>query len=81
MAGSLRVTCAEHHAIYLGLPTSVGRSQNAIFRTLVSWEEKKLKDWRSNMLSQADKLTLIKFVAQAIPDYLMSCFKIPYGVI
>lgn len=52
-----------------------------MFRFLVSRVEKKLKDWKSRMLSQASKLVLIKYVAQAIPTYLMSCFLIPTGVI
>lgn len=43
--------------------------------------EKKLKDWKSKTLSQAGKLVLIKSVAQVIPTYLMSCFRIPDGVI
>lgn len=60
---------------------NVGRSRSAIFRTLVSRIEKKLKDWKSRPLSKAVKLMLIKSVAQAIPTYLMSVFKISNGTI
>lgn len=81
LASILGVRKVQHHAIYLGIPTTMGRSRSAIFRVLVNRVEKKLKDWKSKMLSQAGKLTLIKSVAQAIPTYLMSCFKIPDGVI
>lgn len=43
--------------------------------------ENKLKDWKNMTLSQEGKLKLIKFMARAIQTYLMSCFKIPQGVV
>lgn len=63
--------------MYLGILVHGIHSSSAMFRSLVERVEKKLKDWKSRTLSQADKLTLIKAVAQAIPTYLMTCFKIP----
>ncbi|KAL8534351.1 hypothetical protein ACS0TY_010387 [Phlomoides rotata] len=69
------------HAIYLGIPTSIGRSREACFRTVVNRVTKKLKDWNSKTLSQAGKLALVKSVAQAIPTYLMTCFKLPKATI
>ncbi|KAL6522139.1 hypothetical protein OROMI_032016 [Orobanche minor] len=81
LADFIGVRCVVQHAVYLGIPTAVGRSHVAIFRTLAGRIEKKLKDWKNKTLSQAGKLVLIKSVAQAIPTYLMSCFKIPYGTI
>lgn len=52
-----------------------------MFRCLINRIIKKLKDWKSKMLSQAGKLALVKSVAQSIPTYLMTCFKIPIGVL
>lgn len=57
----------EQYFVYLGLPTKVGRSQEEVFRVLVGCVTKKLKDWKSNMLHQARKTTLVKLVAQATP--------------
>ncbi|KAL8525370.1 hypothetical protein ACS0TY_014847 [Phlomoides rotata] len=77
----LGVRRVEQHAIYLGIPTNVGRSRNVAFRSVVQRVEKKFKDCKIKTLSQAGKLTLIKSVAQSIPIYTMSCFKLPQDVI
>lgn len=53
----------EQHSVYLGLPTKVNRYPEEVFRVLVSRVKKKLKDWKSRILSQAGKITLVKSVA------------------
>lgn len=65
LADLIGVHRVEQNAIYLDIPTNVGRSRDAMFRTLVSRIEKKLKDWKNRTLSQAWKLILIKSVAQS----------------
>ncbi|XP_058783591.1 uncharacterized protein LOC131658300 [Vicia villosa] len=65
---------------YLGLPVVLGRSKKEVFSLLVERIWKKVKGWKEGFLSRAGKEVLIKAVAQAIPSYIMSCYKIPTGV-
>lgn len=41
---------------------------------------KKVKGWKEKFLPTVGKKMLIKVVAQAIPTYVMSCFKFPESV-
>lgn len=74
------ILVVKNHGLYLGLPTSIGRSKKEIFSSIVERVIKKLKNWKVRTLSQAGKLTLIKSVAQAIPTYVMSCFLLPQSI-
>lgn len=40
---------------------------------------KKLNGWKGKALSGAGREMLIKLVGQAIPSYIMSCYKLPDG--
>lgn len=40
----------------------------------------KVKGWIEKMISAAGREILIKSVAQAVPVYSMSCFKLPRGL-
>ncbi|XP_050238375.1 uncharacterized protein LOC126687864 [Mercurialis annua] len=73
----LRVQEVGHLPKYLGLPTVIGKSKKLIFGSLKERAWKKLKGWKEKMLSRAGKEVLIKAVAQAIPNYIMSCFLLP----
>ena len=67
----------RQHETYLGLPSLVGRSKRNTFRALKERLDNKLSGWKEKLLSQAGKEILIKAVAQAIPIYTMSVFKLP----
>ena len=65
---------------YLGMPIAVGQSKNGTFRYLRDRVWEKVKGWMQKLLSAASKEVLIKSVAQAIPVFSMSCFKLPRGL-
>ena len=67
----------KQHEKYLGLPSLVGRNKRNTFNDIKEKIGRTLAGWKENMLSKAGKEILIKAVAQAIPTYTMSCFKIP----
>ena len=67
----------KQHEKYLGLPSLVGRNKKNSFKEIKEKLAKKLAGWREKLLSKAGKEILIKVMAQVIPTYAMSCFKIP----
>ncbi|XP_058749287.1 uncharacterized protein LOC131622279 [Vicia villosa] len=76
----MRVKTVARHSKYLGLPVIFGRSKKEIFRLVIERVWKKLKGWKEKFLSRTGKEILIKAVAQAIPSYIMSCYRLPSGV-
>ena len=66
----------EQHEKYLELPSLMGRNKKASFSDIKDKLSKKLAGWKGKLLSKAAKEALIKAVAQVIPTYTMSCFKI-----
>jgi hypothetical protein len=76
----LQVSQETFEAKYLGLPTPEGRMDAGKFQSLQAKLAKCLVEWDDNHKSQAAKEVLIKAIAQAIPVYVMSVFKLPYGL-
>ena len=67
----------RQHKKYLGLLSLVGRNKRNTFNAVKEKLATKLAGWKEKLLSKAGKEILIKTIAQAIPTYTMSCFKIP----
>lgn len=67
----------ERHDKYLGLPTIFDRSKKISFCDIRDQIRKKLHGWKEKLLSRAGKEILIKSVLLTIPNYAMSCFKLP----
>ena len=65
------------HEKYLGLPSLVRRKRQNNFNDIKEKLVKKLAGWKEKLLSKASNEVLIKAVAQTIPTYIMSCFKLP----
>ncbi|PNY16580.1 ribonuclease H, partial [Trifolium pratense] len=79
ICNKIDVKAVTNHSKYLGLPVIFGRSKKEIFASVQERIWKKIKGWKEKCLSRAGKETLIKSVAQAIPNYIMSCYKLPTG--
>jgi hypothetical protein len=64
---------------YLGMPTDVGVSTNGAFKYLKDsiW---KIQGWMEQTLSVGGKEVLIKAVAQVVPTFSMSCFRLLRGL-
>ena len=73
----LRVKEVHRHSKYLSLLIVIGKSIRQIFSYVKERIWKKLKWWRANFLLCASNIILVKSIAQAIPSYVMSCFKLP----
>ena len=67
----------KEHEKYLGLPSLGGKNKRNTSCQLIEWLNNKLLGWKEKLLSNAGKEILIKTVAQAIPMYTMSVFKLP----
>ena len=65
---------------YLGMPSDVGVSVSGGFKYLKDRVWKWVQGWMEQSLSTRGKEILIKAVAQVIPTYFMSCFKLPQGL-
>ncbi|CAN6576692.1 unnamed protein product [Malus baccata var. baccata] len=64
---------------YLGLQADFGLSKKAVFAEIRDKMEARLAGWSEQFLSQAGKEVMIKAVAMALPNFAMSCFKLPIG--
>lgn len=74
---AIGISSVEHHGKYLGLPALISKSKKVIFNYIKERLWKRLQGWKGKLLSKAGKEVLIKAVVQAIPSYVMSCFKLP----
>lgn len=62
---------------YLGLPMPSGKSKVRTFEELQEKISKIVLRWKEKFISKTGREILIKTMAQAIPTYSMSLFKLP----
>ena len=66
---------------YLGAPLLDSAIKHASWRTLLDKLDSRLSSWTYRSLNIADRLTLIKYVLQAMPLYLFSFLAVPKWVL
>lgn len=77
--GIFQLNVVSRHEKYLGLHSMVGRNRNNFFNDIKLKVLSKISNWQHRFFSSGGKV-LIKIVAQAIPAYAMSVFKIPLAL-
>lgn len=80
MKNLLGVDAISQYEKYLGLLYLVVRAKKRSFIYIKERIWHKLQGWKEKLLSQASREILIKAVVQAMPTYMMSCFKLPKGL-
>ena len=65
------------HEKYLGLPSMIERNKRNFFNGIKLRVISKVSSWQHKHFSKRGKDVLIKAIAQAVPTYAMSVFKIP----
>ena len=65
---------------YLGLPLVITASKKQVFAYIVDKAKSKMQGWKHNLLSYAGKEVLFKSVIMALPNYTMSCCRLPKGL-
>jgi hypothetical protein len=76
----LNVERADFDAKYLALPMPEGRLKGGVFKSINGRYVKRMIDWKERTMSQVAKDVLIKSATQALPTYMMSVFKMPFGL-
>lgn len=75
-----QLNVASRHEKYWGLPSMVGRKRTSFFNDIKLKVLSKISNWQHKFFSSGGKEVLIKAVAQAVPAYAMSVFKIPLAI-
>ncbi|KAK0577042.1 hypothetical protein LWI29_027074 [Acer saccharum] len=77
----LGINLGNTHDKYLGLPSLIGRNKPVLFNEIRERLWKRIRGWKSNLFSFGGKEILIKVVAQAVPSYAMSIFRLPSSLV
>ncbi|XP_057441354.1 uncharacterized protein LOC130733241 [Lotus japonicus] len=77
LANTMNIQVWNSPGVYLGMPAVWGRSKTNSLQWIKEKVLNKIQGWKSSLLNQAGRETLIKAVVQALPSYAMSILKFP----
>jgi len=77
----LKIPFANLPFNYLGVPLFKGMVKSIYFSKLYDKITQRINNWKSKLLSPADKLVLINSVLSSIPLYSMACIKVPNNIL
>lgn len=77
ICGMLNARIVMEFEKYLGLPMVEGKNKMNTFKDIRERIAKQVTRWKEKFISKAGKKVLIKTIAQAIPTYSTSMFKLP----
>ncbi|KAL5179850.1 putative ribonuclease H protein [Glycine soja] len=80
-ANNLNCQQLECPFLYLGIPIGANPSSQLVWEPIITKFKSKLVKWAQKNISMAGKVTLINYVLNALPIYLLSFFKIPQKVV
>ncbi|XP_059071290.1 uncharacterized protein LOC131864838 [Cryptomeria japonica] len=78
IAQLLDINITELSIKYLGVQISKGCRQSQTWEDVIKSCQSKSENWKNRWLTQAGRLTMIKYVLMAIPIYSISCFKMSF---
>lgn len=59
------------------MPIAVGRNKTEVFDFVKRKVQNRITSWKGRFLSKAGKVVMLRIVAQAVPNYIMSLFLLP----
>lgn len=65
---------------YLGIPESLGRPKTQVFGYVNERINQKINSWTVRFLTKGRKEVMINSTATAMPNYVMSCYRLPKTV-
>ncbi|KAL4368990.1 hypothetical protein GQ457_05G022000 [Hibiscus cannabinus] len=78
---ALGVQEVDDPSIYLGVPLLIGNNKYAAFGRYRDKVDTRVSKWSNLLLSFSGREVLIKSVAQALPQYVMSCYLLPCSLV
>ncbi|KAL4298226.1 hypothetical protein GQ457_12G014210 [Hibiscus cannabinus] len=78
---ALGVQEVDDPGIYLGVPLLIGKNKYAAFGRYRDKVDTRVSKWSNLLLSFSGREVLIKSIAEALPQYVMSCYLLPCSLV